>query len=192
MSRKKNVLTDSQIQEILDLDSDSDKTTESDYDRELKYGSTIQDNLAHEEGNANDFEDSNMDTDSFVSRDDQFNEQPSTDTNSAPVVSSPMQHNLEITFIDISSPSQKVGRNKSLVWDCFETKQVNGKIISNKCKICKEEVSAKVERMKKHYEKCSKKEMKRAVPMSLHSATESAAANCSPSSSTTFLKHPKI
>lgn len=62
-------MVDSNLFFSLDLDSDSDKTTESDYDRELKYGSTIQDNLAHEEGNANDFEDSNMDTDSFVSRD---------------------------------------------------------------------------------------------------------------------------
>lgn len=50
----------------------------------------------------------------------------------------------------------KGGRLQNIIWDHFDTVRDQKKVTSNKCKICKNEVSAQAPRMKKHLAKCLK------------------------------------
>jgi uncharacterized protein DUF659 len=50
------------------------------------------------------------------------------------------------------------GRKLAWAWEHFSTTKVDGKIISNKCKKCKQNVSARSQRMQEHLKRCQKTE----------------------------------
>jgi hypothetical protein len=85
-----------------------------------------------------------------------------SDEEEAPAVSSANgtdDLDVILSFDNRVEPSQlqqnKTGRKQSLIWKDFISNKVNGKMVSNRCKYCSQEVSKQPSRMKNHISKCS-------------------------------------